>query len=118
MDNDAIDFTDLNPEGDAQRFELAIDRIGAAAAPILARRRLQGSVWWQLSAWRKPVFAMGVASVLLLFGVAGFGAAPDEEEAVATDDLSLALGVPAAVSAWASSDTPPTAAQILYPEEE
>jgi hypothetical protein len=118
MDNDAIDFSELNPNDDPQRFELAIDRITAAAAPILARRRVQGSVWWQLTAWRKPVFAMGIAATLLLFGVAGFGTIPDEEDVPMTDDLSLALGVPAAMTEWATSETPLSAAQVLYPGED
>lgn len=118
MDDDAIDFSGLNPNEDAQRFELAVDRINAAAAPILARRRLQGSVWWQLTAWRRPVFAMGIAAILLLFGVAGIGTVPNEEEVATRDDLSLALGVPAAVTEWAASETPPSAAQVLYPGED
>ena len=118
MDNDAIDFSELDPAGDSQRFERAVDRINAAAAPMLARRRLQRSVWWQLTAWRKPVFAMGIAAILLLLGGAKFGAFPDREEDFVTDDLALALGVPAAVSEWVSTDTPPSAEQILYPGEE
>lgn len=114
MDNDAIDFSELNPEGDPLRLELAIDRITAAAAPILARRRVQQSVWWQLSAWRNPVLAVGVA-ILLLLGVAQIGTSSEEDEVLATDSLALALGVPAAVSEWVSTATPPSTAQVLYP---
>lgn len=118
MDDDAIDFSELNPNADPGRYELAIDRITAAAAPILTRRRVQGSVWWQLTVWRKPVFAVGVAAILLMFGVAELGTVPDEEEVAVTDDLALALGVPAQVSDWATSETRPSAAHILYPGEE
>ncbi len=117
MDNDAIDFSELNPADDPERLERAIDRINAAAAPILARRRLQGSVWWQLTAWRKPVFAMGVAAVLLMIGASQYEAAPADDEIV-SDDLAIALGVPAAMSEWVSTETPPSAEQILYPGEE
>ncbi len=116
MDNDAIDFTDLDSEGDAQRFDMEIDRISAAAAPILARRRLQKSVWWQISAWRKPVYAVGIAMMLLLYGMTQFGTQTEEVEPL-TDDLSVALGVPAPMSGMVASTAHPTTAQVLYPGE-
>ena len=118
MDNDAIDFSALDPAGDPQRLEWAIDRINAAAAPVLARRRLQESVWWQLTAWRKPVLALGVATVLLLIGVAQYGETSVDEVAAESDDIALALGVPVMISGWVYTDSPPSTAQILYPVEE
>lgn len=117
MNDDPIDFSDLDPAKDSQRFERAIDRISAAAAPILARRRLRESVWWQLTAWRKPVFAMGIAAVLLMIGVAQFEVSTVDDEPL-SDDLALALGVPAGMSDWVANDESPTTAQILYPGED
>ena len=115
MDNDEIDFSELDPMRDSARFELAVDRISAAAAPLLARRRLQESVWWQLTAWRKPVIAMGIASLLLFFGVTEFTPSTNEAEALDGDDLALALGVPESLTEWVVTDDAPSAARVLYP---
>lgn len=116
MTDDPIDFSPLDPAADREGFERRMARLRAAAAPELERRRLRGSVWWELSRWRRPVLALGVASALVLFGVTRYTGSP--EETIAADDLSLALGVPATVSDWLTADTMLTAAQVLYPGEE
>lgn len=116
MTDDPIDFTPLDPTADREAFERRMAHLRAAAVPELERRRLRGSVWWELSRWRRPVLALGVASALVLFGVTRYTGSA--EETIAADDLSLALGVPETVSDWLTADTVLTAAQILYPGEE
>lgn len=117
MTDDPIDFGDLNPTADRQRFDLLVDRITAAAAPELARRRLHQSVWWQLSAWRKPVLAAGMALILTLL-VSGQIVAPVDEAEVAIDDIAIALGVPTAMSDWTEAGSTQGTAQILFPGDE
>lgn len=116
MNDGPIDFSDLTPTADAQQFERAVRRINDAAAPILERRRLRESIWWQLTSWRKPVFAVGIATALLFFGVMQFGTSAEVSEA-AGDDIAIALGVPEQMTAWVESDTIPATAQVLFPGE-
>lgn len=116
MDDDPIDFSDLTPTANSPQFERAVRRITDAAAPILERRRLRESIWWQLTSWRKPVFAVGIATALLMLGVTQFGASADVSEA-AGDDLAVALGVPEQMTGWVESDTIPATAQVLFPGE-
>lgn len=116
MNDGPIDFSDLTPTADAPQFERAVRRITDAAAPILDRRRLRGSIWWQLTSWRKPVLAVGIATALLLFGVMQFGTSAEVSEA-AGDDLAVALGVPEQMTGWVESDTIPATAQVLFPGE-
>jgi hypothetical protein len=117
MTDDPIDFSDLNPTADRKRFDLLVDRITAAAAPELARRRLHQSVWWQLSSWRKPLLAVGMAFILTLLVSGEFGATPDEAE-VGTDDIAIALGVPSAMSEWTGAGSAQGTAQLLFPGDE
>jgi hypothetical protein len=114
MNDDPIDFSGLDPLNDAAEFERAVYKITAAAAPELARRRLQGSVWWQVAAWRKPVFGAGLAMLILMIGLAQFTSLLDDGD-VAADDLSVALGVPDVMTDWVATDTIPTTAQVLFP---
>jgi hypothetical protein len=116
MNDEPIDFSELNPTADSQRFEHAVRRITDAAAPILDARRLRGSIWWQLTAWRRPVFAVGIATALLMLGVMQFGATAEVSEA-AGDDLAFALGVPEPLTGWVVNDTIPATAQVLFPGE-
>lgn len=116
MNDEPIDFSDLNPTADAQQFERAVRRITDAAVPILARRRLRESIWWQLTAWRRPVLAVGIATTLLMLGVMQFGVSAEVSEA-GGDDLAVALGVPEQMTGWVVNDTIPATAQVLFPGE-
>lgn len=117
MTDDPIDFGELNPMADRERFDLLVDRITAAAAPELARRRLHQTVWWQLSAWRKPVLAVGMALILTLL-VSGQFRTPTDEAEVMADDIALALGVPSAMSDWSGAGSTQGTAQLLFPGDE
>lgn len=110
MDDEPIDLSGLDPEWDKTNFERTVRKITVAAAPLLARRRLRGSIWWQLAQWRQPIFAVGLAAVLLLLGVMQFEA-PTQTVAAGGDEVAMALGVP---EAWATADSNLTAARILY----
>jgi hypothetical protein len=117
MTDEPIDFSRLDPTRDDVQFDQAVRRITSAGAPELARRRLRRSVWWQLTAWHKPVLAIGVAVLLVMIGATRFTGIADDS-AAAVDDLSVALGVPVAMTDWVATDTIPTTAQVLFPGEE
>ncbi len=110
MTDEPIDFSALDPEGDRDKYEKAIRRITASAAPILAQRRLHGSIWWQISQWKVPVTAMGLGVILLVVGVTRIDSSSATVEP-STDSVALALGVP---SEWIGSDSTLTTAQVLY----
>lgn len=117
MTDDPIDFSGLDPTADNAHFDHLVDQIGAAAAPELARRRLRQSVWWQVTAWRKPVFAFGIATLLVMIGLTQFTGLFQDTDANA-DELAVALGVPDAMTDWVVTDTIPTTSQVLFPGEE
>ncbi len=117
MTDDSIDFSGLDPTADGGYFDRLVDRIGAAAAPELARRRLRQSVWWQVTVWRKPVFAFSIATLLVMIGLTQFTGLFRDSDANA-DELAIALGVPDAMTGWVITDTIPTTAQVLFPGEE
>lgn len=117
MSDDPIDFSGLDPLADGERFERAVRGIVGAAAPELARRRLHESVWWQVTAWRKPVFAVGLAMLLVMVGLTQFTSLLDDRDAAA-DEMTAALGVPDAMTDWVDTDTIPTTAQVLFPGSE
>ncbi len=118
MNDEPIDLSSLDPEGDRRHFEQLMQRLQRAAAPELERRQLGQSIWWQLFAWRRAFFTAAAAALVVLAGTAYLTASAVPVNEVNTDNLAQALGVPTEVISWSVSDSLPTTAQVFFPSEE
>jgi hypothetical protein len=112
MTDERIDFSALDPTAEAERFEEIVGRIGASAAPALAARRAQASVFGQVAGWWRPLLAAasiaGIVSAATLALVQGSALESEAEIGVAE-----AIGVPEQIAQWVRSDESPDPSELL-----
>ena len=117
MTDERIDFSALDPTAEGERFEEAVGRINAAAAPALAARRARVSVFGQVAGWWRPLLAAaaiaGIVSAATLALVEGPALEGESEVGVAE-----AIGVPEQIAQWVRNDESPDPSEVLIALEE
>ena len=117
MTDDRIDFSPLDPSADKQHFEEIVQSITARAAPALAARRVRSSFIAEVVYWRRPMLAAAavilIVSATALVRIESPTRPPELEPGVAE-----AIGVPATLARWVTTDEVPTPAQLVAGLEE
>jgi len=117
MTDERIDFSALDPTAEGDRFEEAVGRIRAAAAPALAARRARVGVVGQVAGWWRPLLAAaaiaGIVSAATLALVEEPALESESEAGVAE-----AIGVPEQIAQWVRSDELPGPSELLVALEE
>ncbi len=112
MTDDRIDFSPLDPTGDAERFDGVVRSIMEAAGPGLASRQGRASVFGQVGLWWRPLLA--AAAITGIVALAALARLEDSaQSAAAQSGLAEALGVPDPIAEWVRSDQVPTPAELL-----
>jgi hypothetical protein len=117
-DDERVDLSPLDPTLDELRFERAIQAITAQAAPMLAARRSQSTRLGVIAAWRRPVWLIA-AAVLLLAGVSllrGSSTTASTAPQTYANTFPDALGVPRSMSGYLLSGTVPSVEQLITTE--
>jgi hypothetical protein len=112
-----VDLGPLDPTADRQRFEEKVAAIMAAAGEELTARRYRHNALGQVAVWRRPLLA--AAAVVGIVSAAALATIDTPSSATEADTgLAEAIGVPAQVAEWLSSDELPGLAELLMLEGE
>ncbi|UCG87698.1 MAG: hypothetical protein JSW71_03880 [Gemmatimonadota bacterium] len=116
MDEDRIDLSSLDPTGDRERFERAIQSIQAVAQPELLSRRQRSNPLAQLVQLRKPMLAAASLAAIISAGVLLRVRIP--ETSASTDVVAEALGVPSVLAIGVRQERVPTLSELFAAFEE
>lgn len=117
MNDDRIDFSQLDPTKDGERFDHIVRSIMVAAEPELTARRARASVIGQVGLWWRPLLAAAaIAAIIAVGALTRIG----DSEFQLEDEIGLAeaMGVPQQVAEWARSDEVPTTEELFMALEE
>ena len=111
-DADRVDFTPLDPQADASRFERIVREIHRAATSELVRRRASLTLWGQIACWRRPILAGSGALAL----VSALVLAVVQPAVTGPATLEESLGVPNQVAPWVQTAERPSPGELLGAE--
>lgn len=116
-DRDRLDLTALEPAPDRERWERMVGGVMRAAAPELARRRVEaasrepGDLLVLLSGWLRP--ALSAAAALAIAATAALALSPGEPMSEPALGIADGLGVPQPVVAWVETGLAPSLDELL-----